>query len=53
MTAFQAASAEMYAAQQQAQQNAGQPGNAGTSGTSSSDNNGNPTAEDVDFEEVK
>ena len=55
MTAFQAASAEMYAAQQQAQQNAGQPGNAGTSGNNGNNgNNGdNPSAEDVDFEEVK
>ena len=52
MTAFQAASAEMYAAQQQAQQGpTGNEGNAGTSGPS--DNNGNPSAEDVDFEEVK
>ena len=50
MTAFQAASAEMYAAQQQAQQNAGpqgpQPG-------ADNNNGGNPSAEDVDFEEVK
>ena len=54
MTAFQAASAEMYAAQQQAQQNAGQPGNAGNAGTSgASDNNSDNAAEDVDFEEVK
>ena len=47
MTAFQAVSAEMYAAQQQAQQ-------AGPQGPQpGADNNANPTAEDVDFEEVK
>ena len=53
MSAFQAASAEMYAAQQQAQQ--GQPGpQQGPTGNPGSDNNnGNPSAEDVDFEEVK
>ena len=53
MSAFQAASAEMYAAQQQAQQNAGPQ--QGPTGNPGSDNgsNGNPTAEDVDFEEVK
>ena len=57
MTAFQAASAEMYAAQQQAQQgaqggtyNAGQDFNAGNAGQSG---NGGKDAEDVDFEEVK
>ena len=54
MTAFQAASAEMYAAQQQAQAGqAGQPGNAGNAGTSGSSDNNGPSAEDVDFEEVK
>jgi len=54
MTAFQAASAEMYAAQQQAQQN-GQTtsNNAGGANDQTSTNGGNPTAEDVDFEEVK
>ena len=52
MTAFQAASAEMYAAQQQAQ--AGQAGPQGPQ-AGPTDNNGSngPTAEDVDFEEVK
>ena len=52
MTAFQAASAEMYAAQQQAQ--GGQPQGGQPTGDANNDNNGgNPTAEDVDFEEVK
>ena len=50
MTAFQAVSAEMYAAQQQAQQ-AGPQGPQGPQ--PGADNNANPTAEDVDFEEVK
>ena len=50
MSAFQAASAEMYAAQQQAQ--AGQSGPQGPQ-PGSDNNNGNPSAEDVDFEEVK
>ena len=49
MSAFQAASAEMYAAQQQAQ-----GGQAGPQpGADNSNNGGNSTAEDVDFEEVK
>ncbi len=52
MTAFQAASAEMYAAQQQAQQAGPQQGPT-DNGANGSNNNGNPTAEDVDFEEVK
>ena len=54
MTAFQAASAEMYAAQQQAQQ--GQPNGGATNGGATNDNasNGsNNNAEDVEFEEVK
>jgi hypothetical protein len=56
MSAFQAASAEMYAAQQQAQQsganaNNANNGNNGNNGANGS--NGQPTAEDVDFEEVK
>jgi len=52
MSAFQAASAEMYAAQQQAQQ--GQAGPQGPQpGADNGSSNGNPTAEDVDFEEVK
>ena len=51
MSAFQAASAEMYAAQQQAQQGA----QAGPQGPQPGADNGNnnPGAEDVDFEEVK
>ena len=51
MSAFQAASAEMYAAQQQAQQGA----QAGPQGPQpGADNGNNPNgAEDVDFEEVK
>ncbi len=48
MTAFQAVSAEMYAAQQQAQQAGPQGPQPGADNT-----NNNPTAEDVDFEEVK
>jgi hypothetical protein len=53
MTAFQAASAEMYAAQQQAQQGGAQQGPQAGPTDNGSNNNGNPTAEDVDFEEVK
>ena len=55
MTAFQAASAEMYAAQQQAQQSqAGNGSNSGAANGGSSDNSSNgSSAEDVDFEEVK
>ena len=51
MSAFQAASAEMYAAQQQAQTGA----QAGPQGPQPGADNGNnnPGAEDVDFEEVK
>ena len=51
MSAFQAASAEMYAAQQQAQQQAGPQGP--QPGADNNSNNGGNTAEDVDFEEVK
>ena len=53
MTAFQAASAEMYAAQQQAQQSQQAEGQSTSNGEASNGSNGNPTAEDVDFEEVK
>ena len=54
MTAFQAASAEMYAAQQQAQQGQAGPQQGPTNGPTDNNgsNNGN-NAEDVDFEEVK
>ena len=51
MTAFQAASAEMYNAQAQAGAQPGADFNAGAQG--GSQNNGNASAEDVDFEEVK
>ena len=51
MAAFQAASAEMYAAQQQAQ--GGAQGPQGPQPGSDNGSNGNPSAEDVDFEEVK
>ncbi|MBR2166087.1 MAG: molecular chaperone DnaK, partial [Paludibacteraceae bacterium] len=54
MTAFQAASAEMYAAQQQAgQQAGGQSTSNGEASNGANGSNGQPTAEDVDFEEVK
>ena len=53
MTAFQAASAEMYAAQQQAQQSQQAGGQSTSNGEASNGSNGQPTAEDVDFEEVK
>jgi molecular chaperone DnaK len=53
MSAFQAASAEMYAAQQQAQQGQAGPQGPQPGADNGSNNNGNPTAEDVDFEEVK
>ena len=54
MTAFQAASAEMYAAQQQASQQAGgQSTSNGDASNGTNGSNGNPSAEDVDFEEVK
>ena len=53
MTAFQAASAEMYAAQQQAQQGGAQGPQPGADNNGNGDNGGNPSAEDVDFEEVK
>jgi molecular chaperone DnaK len=53
MTAFQAASAEMYAAQQQAQQSQAGPQAGPTDNTNNGGSNGQPTAEDVDFEEVK
>ena len=52
MTAFQAASAEMYAAQQQAQQSQAGPQGPQAGPTDNNGSNG-PTAEDVDFEEVK
>ena len=48
MSAFQAASAEMYAAQQQAGQLAGGPQQGPTNGPTDNGSNG-PTAEDVDF----
>ena len=51
MSAFQAASAEMYAAQQQAQQS--QTTSNGQTTSNDTTNGGNSTAEDVDFEEVK
>ena len=51
MTAFQAASAEMYNAQAGAGAQPGADFNAGAQG--GSQNNGNASAEDVDFEEVK
>lgn len=50
-TAFQAASQEMYNAQQQAGQGAGNSGGAGQQGQSGSNQEGDVT--DVDFEEVK
>ncbi|MCI6418946.1 MAG: molecular chaperone DnaK [Bacteroidales bacterium] len=54
MTAFQAASAEMYAAQQQAQQSqAGPQGPQPGADNNGSNGSNGPTAEDVDFEEVK
>ncbi|MBQ4393898.1 MAG: Hsp70 family protein, partial [Paludibacteraceae bacterium] len=53
MTAFQAASAEMYAAQQQAQAGAQGPQGPSDSSNSSDSSNNGPSAEDVDFEEVK
>ena len=54
MTAFQAASAEMYAAQQQAQQSQAGPQGPQAGPTNDQNNGSNgPTAEDVDFEEVK
>ena len=53
MSAFQAASAEMYAAQQQAQQGQAGPQGPQPGADNNGTNNGNPSAEDVDFEEVK
>lgn len=53
MTAFQAASAEMYAAQQQAQQSQAGPQGPQAGPTDNNGSNDNPSAEDVDFEEVK
>ena len=53
MTAFQAASAEMYAAQQQAQQGQAGPQQGPTNGPTDNNGSNGPTAEDVDFEEVK
>jgi molecular chaperone DnaK len=52
MNAFQAASAEMYAAQQQAQAGGQTTSNGEASNGANGSNNGT-TAEDVDFEEVK
>ena len=52
MTAFQAASAEMYNAQAQAGPQPGADFNGGAQGGTQSNNN-QGAAEDVDFEEVK
>ena len=53
MSAFQAASAEIYAAQQQAGQQAGGPQKGPTNGPTDNVSNVTPSAQDVDFEEVK